>query len=108
MNDTYYSHAKDQQSQALDDEAQAYEESLNNYIEKLRDTLDEATSNMELFMQSVTNSVMINAETVKNEYVNTGVVLDEALVSPWDAAIEKMKGFEKDGLSMMNALTTEE
>lgn len=108
LEDHYYDHAKDQQSQALDDEAQAYEESLNNYIEKLRDTLDEATSNMELFMESVTNSVMINAETVKNEYVNTGVVLDEALVSPWNKAIEQMKGFEKDGLSMMNAWTTEE
>ena len=108
LEDHYYSHAKDQQSQALDDEAQAYEESLNNYVEKLRDTLDEATSNMELFMQSVTNSVMLNADTVKNEYINTGVVLDEALVSPWNKAIEQMKGFEKDGLSMMNAWTTEE
>ena len=108
LEDHYYSHAKDQQSQALDDEAQAYEESLNNYIEKLRDTLDEATTNMELFMESVTNSVMLNAETVKNEYVNTGVVLDEVFVSPWNKAIEQMKGFEKDGLSMMNAWTTEE
>lgn len=108
LDDHYYSHSMDVREQALDDEAQAYEESLNNYTEKLRDTLDEATSNMELFMQSVTNSVMINADTVKNEYVNTGVVLDEALVSPWNKAIEQMKGFEKDGLSMMNAWTTEE
>lgn len=108
LEDHYYSHAKDQQSQALDDEAQAYEESLNNYIEKLRDTLDEATANMELFMQSVTNSVMINAQIVKDEYTNTGVVLDEALVTPWNKAIEQIKGFETNGLSMMNAWTTEE
>lgn len=108
LEDHYYEHSMDAREQALDDEAQAYEDSLNNYIEKLHLTLDEATENMELFMQSVTSAVMLNAGTVKDEYIATGIVLDEALVSPWDKAIAEIKGFEKDGLSMMNAWTTEE
>ena len=108
LEDHYYEHSMDAREQALDDEAQAYEDSLNNYIEKLRLTLEEATANMELFMQSVTSAVMLNAGTVKDEYIATGIVLDEALVSPWDKAIAEIKGFEKDGLSAMNAWTTEE
>ena len=108
LEDHYYEHSMDAREQALDDEAQAYEDSLNNYIEKLHLTLGEATENMELFMQSVTSAVMLNAGTVKDEYIATGIVLDEALVSPWDKAIAEIKGFEKDGLSMMNAWTTEE
>lgn len=108
LEDHYYTHSMDAREQALDDEAQAYEKSMNNYIEKLRDMLDEATSNMETFMQSVTNAVMLNADAVKKEYDETGVAIDGAIISPWDEAIEKIKGFEKNGLSLMDAWTTEE
>lgn len=108
LNDTYYDHAKDSQMTALEKEAEAYEESLNNYVEKLRTTLEEAQVNMGLFMESVTSSVMLNAGAVKEQYIETGVTLDDALVKPWDKAIAEMSRYETDGLSKMNSWTTEE
>ena len=108
LNDTYRDHAKDSQQQALDDEAQAYEESMNKYIETLRTTLEEAMTNMAEFMTMVGASVMANAETVKNEYTNTGLTLDAAIIDPWNEAITAMQGFETNGLSMMNAWTAKE
>lgn len=108
LNDTYYDHAKDQQSQALDEEAQAYEEAMNNYVEGLRTSLDEATNIMATFMTAVTSSVMQNANTVKTEYENTGLAIDTALITPWTNAANAMTVYEEDALGRMNAWTTEE
>ena len=107
LEDHYYSHSMDAREQALDDEAKAYEESMNNYIEKLRDMLDEATVNMETFMQSVTSAVMLNADAVKQEYEKTGVALEGAIISPWDEAITAMEKFNQDGLVILNSWTTD-
>ena len=108
LNDSYYTHAKDQQSQALDEESEAYSKSMEDYIETLRTTLDDATTDMVTFINIVTDSVMFNAATIKKEYVDTGVALDDAIVSPWDAAIDQIKKFEgADGLAKMNSWTTE-
>ena len=108
LNDTYYDHSKDQQSQALDEEAQAYEDAMNNYVEGLRTSLDEATKTMTAFMTAVTSSVMQNADTVKTEYINTGAAIDSALITPWDNVIAKMSYYEENSLSKMNAWTTED
>ena len=108
LNDTYYSHAKDKQIEALDEEAEAYNEAMENYSERLRETLEEAQLNMDLFIESVTATVMLNAETIKNQYVGTGVALDNAIVDPWNKAIAAVGKFEKDALSKMNAWTTAE
>lgn len=98
LNDTYYDHAKDAQSRALDDEASAYEESLTNYIETLREKLDEAKLNMDLFMEQVTTVVTINAGTVLDKYVETGIAIDTALTEPWANAAEAMKDYEVNSL----------
>lgn len=103
LSDTYYDHAKSAQNEALDKENEAYAKSLENYTEKLRETLDQAQLNMEQFMQNVTASVMLNAETVRTEYTNTGIDIDVALTTPWDNAIAAMQDYEVDGLSQMNA-----
>lgn len=108
LNDTYYDHAKDQQSQALDDESQAYEQSMNNYIEKLRTSLDEAQLDMQAFMDGVTASVMLNANIISKEYDKTGLELDESLTTPWDSAAEAVKKYQNDSLSLMNSWTKEE
>ena len=108
LDDTYYDHAKDAQLQALDDESAAYEEAMTNYVEELRTTIDTMKSDMTTFMEYVTSSVMLNAGIVKDEYIKTGITLDEAIVSPWDKAIAAMGKYETDGLSKMNAWTTEE
>ena len=108
LNDTYYQHSKESQQTALETEAQAYEESMNRFVENLRTNLDSALENMDSFLNGVSASVMINAQTVKDEYVATGVTLDDAIVKPWDAAIAAIGTYETGGLSKMNAWTTDD
>lgn len=107
LDDTYYQHSKESQQSALDAEAQAYEESMNRFVENLRISLDTALGDMEAFLGGVSASVMLNAQIVKDEYANTGVTLDDALVQPWDDAIAAIGTYETDGLSRMNAWTTD-
>lgn len=108
LNDTYYDHAMDAQQNALDEEGQAYEESMNKYIEKLRETLEEATLNMDLFMETVTASVMLNADIVAGKYDATGVAMSGYLTKPWLDAAQAVKDFEGNSLELMNTWTTEE
>ena len=105
LNDKYYDHAKDAQSEALDDEAEAYEESMTNYIDTLREKLDQAKLNMDLFMEQVTTAVTMNAGTVLTEYTNTGIAIDKALTEPWVNAANKMKEYEGNTLPLMNTWT---
>ena len=105
LNDSYYDHAKDAQSEALDREAEAYEESMTNYIDTLREKLDQAKLNMDLFMEQVTTAVTMNAGTVLTEYTNTGIAIDKALTEPWAKAEEKMKYYEGNVLPIMNNWT---
>lgn len=105
LNDTYYDHAKDSQSQALDDEAKAYEEAMNNYAEGLRTTLEEAQKDMEAFLSSITNVVVQNAGSVEEVFNDTGLALDSAIIDPWTEAAEEMTGFEENALARMNDWT---
>lgn len=107
LDDTYYEHSKESQQNALDAEAQAYEESMNRFVENLRTSLDSALGDMEAFLAGVSASVMLNAQTVKDQYVDTGATLDDALVKPWDEAIVAIGKYETDGLSQMNTWTTD-
>lgn len=108
IEDSYRERSWQSKEDALDKEAQAYADAQEAYIEGLRNTLDEAKLNMDLFMEQVVASVMLNAGTIKTEYENTGLAIDNALTDPWDKAAEAMKGYEEDALSMMNQWTTEE
>ena len=105
LEDSYRDHSIDSQQQALDDEQAAYEESMNKYIEGLRDMLEEAKDDMKTFLSEVTNVVVQNAGTVKDQYIDTGVALDSALVDPLTAAEEKMAGYEDGALARMNDWT---
>ena len=105
LNDTYYDHAKDQQSKALDDEAQAYEETMNKYIEGLREMLEEATKDMTTFLSTITNVVTQNAGSVEAAYNSTGLAIDSAIISPWTKAAEAMAGYEDGALARMNDWT---
>ena len=63
---------------------------------------------MTAFMSSVTASVMLNADTVKKKYVETGITIEPALTNPWDKAIEAMNTFAGEtGLGLMNSWTKE-
>lgn len=89
LNDTYYDHAQDQQSQALDDEAEAFRESKEKYLEELEATLDD----VETLITNSIMEVMLNADTVLeqlNEISNKyGVTLSTELTKPWADAAAK-------------------
>lgn len=104
LEDSYRDHSMDSQQNALDKEAQAYEESMNKFVENLRTNLDLALEDMGSFMAGVTAAVTANAPLILDEYGKLGVALDEAIVSPWQAAEDAMDGYTKEkGLGLMNS-----
>ena len=89
LNDSYYDHAKDQQSKALDDEAAAFSESKEKYIEELEKTLED----VETLITNSIMDVMTNADTVLiglNDIANKyGITLSTELTTPWENAKNK-------------------
>lgn len=105
LNDTYYDHAKDTQSNALDEEAKAYEDSMNRYVDGLRDMLEKAKKDDESFFAYVTNVVLQNAGIIVDTLSDTGLALDAAIVDPFTKAAEAMEGYEDGALARMNDWT---
>lgn len=108
LNDTYYDHSKQSQQDALDAESQAYEEVMTKFVENLRTNLELALQDMDTFIQGVTSAVTTNAPTILETYNNLGVALDQAIVDPWQAAIDAMGDGENGysgskGLGLMNS-----
>ena len=89
LNDTYYDHSRDAQSQALDEESEAYTLSKERYIEQLEEQLKDT----ETLIQNSMMDVLLNADTVYNELnilADTyGVTLSEELTQPWKDASEQ-------------------
>lgn len=107
LNDTYYDHAKNAQSEALDREAEAYETSMNNMIEGLRTSLEAATTNMDEFLMGVTSMVMYNADTVLAKYEETNLPLTKELTNPWEEAKKATSSYSGNALDLMNQWTKE-
>lgn len=107
LNDTYYDHATDAQSDALDAEAQAYEETMTKMVEDLRTSLQEATSNMDEFLMGVTTMVMYNADTVLAKYEETNLPLTKELTNPWEEAKNAVGSYSGNALDLMNQWTKE-
>lgn len=93
LNDTYYNHAKDAQSEALDREAEAYEESMNKFIEGLRKNLESALLDMDLFIQGVTSAVITNAPAIVEQYNGLEIALSSAIIDPWKEAAKQIELF---------------
>ena len=107
LDDKYYDHAKDAQSDALDSEADAYEKSMKHFVSNLRTSLDTALQDMDKFMKGVTAAVINNAPAIKEQYNNLGLSLDEAIIDPWTEAADAMADYETNGLGIMNGWITE-
>ena len=105
LNDAYYDHAKDAQSEALDAEATVYEETMNKFIEGLRIGLETATRNMDEFLMGVTSMVMYNADTILSKYEETNLPLTKELTNPWIKAKEAVGTYSGDALDLMNQWT---
>lgn len=102
LNDTYYDHAKDSQNEALDAEATAYEETMTRMVEGMRTSLQEATADMDTFLNNVTIAVSMNADTVLEKYRETNVYLDPALTNPWENAKTKVGEYGDKATNLMD------
>ena len=109
LNDTYYSHAKDQQSQALDDELEAYQEAKENYLETLREALEDT----EKIISEKINEVLMNADVVLEGINKTageyGVTLSSSLMLPWQQAAQESLAFKAtidENLPILNSTIT--
>jgi hypothetical protein len=102
LNDTYYDHAKESQQNALDSEREAYEETMTKMIEGMRTSLEEATADMDTFLNNVTIAVSMNADTVLAKYRETNVYLDPALTNPWENAKVAAGQYAGDANNLMD------
>lgn len=86
LNDTYYNHAKEAQSNALDEEMEAYQDARDKYIEQL----DEMLKDVEQLIQDTLMDVLFNADLISQELIileqTYGITLSEELKKPWQDA----------------------
>ena len=86
LNDTYYEHSRDQQSQALDEEAEAFRDSKEKYIKELEKQLEDTETLIENSMMDV----LLNADSIYaklNGIADTyGITLSNELTQPWKDA----------------------
>lgn len=99
LNDTYYEHSRDAQSNALDDEAEAFSKSKEQYIKELESTLDDVEG---LITQSIMD-VLLNADTIYKELTGEdgitqkyGDILSAQLTQPWKDASDQATAWKKE------------
>ena len=105
LNDTYYEHSRDQQSQALDEEAEAFSESREKYIEELEAMLD----NVETLITNSIMDVLLNADKVYGELNGIadtyGITLSGELTQPWKDASAQAIAWKNE---LQNSMTSGE
>jgi hypothetical protein len=108
LDDTYYNHAMDSQSNALDNELESYEKSAKDYIKSLRESIKET----ELVIETTFQNVMLNADIVLSEINRLSseykVPIDSNLVSPWETAASKATSFKNTVITDVGFLTSEQ
>ena len=108
LDDTYYNHGMDSQSQAFDDELEAYEKSANNYIESLRESIKDT----KLVVEQTFTDVLANADIVLSEINRLsdeyGLTIDEHLKNPWINAAAQAETFKNTTDSSIRSLINED
>lgn len=102
LEDSYRDHSLDTQNEALDAEQEAYEETMTKMVEGMRTSLQEATADMDTFLNNVTIAVSMNADTVLAKYKETNVYLDPALTNPWEKAKTKVGEYGDKANNLMD------
>lgn len=96
LNDTYYDHAKEAQSNALDEEMEAYQDARDKYIEQL----DEMLKDVEQLIQDTLMDVLFNADLISQELIileqTYGITLSEELKKPWQDASEQATAWKDE------------
>lgn len=95
LNDTYYDHAKDQQSQALDDEAEAFRDAKERYMEQLDEWMEDTEAVVNhMILEGLFNADVIS-EFLGNVETQYGIPLSTDLKQPWIDASEQAKEWKK-------------
>ena len=94
LDDTYYNHAMDSQSNALDDELEAFTKSSEDYIKSLRESIKDTNALIEQTFIDVMQNGEIVLETLTDLSNTYGFQLDEYLTSPWENATDESLDFE--------------
>lgn len=98
LNDTYYDHAMDSQSNAYDDELDSYTKSKEDYVEKLRETLEDIEQVVADSMAQVlinADSILTGLNDVSSEY---GITLSDYLMLPWQNAATQATAYKESGI----------
>lgn len=98
LNDTYYDHAMDSQSNAYDDELDSYTKSKEDYVKQLR----EALKDVEKIVADSMAQVLVNADSVltglNNASSEYGVTLSDYLMLPWQNAALQATAYKESGI----------
>ena len=96
LDDTYYNHSMDSQSQALDDELEAYTKSSEDYIKSLRESIKDT----KLVVEQTFTEVLGNADIVLSEIDRLSgeykITIDESLTQPWSHGSTSASTFAED------------
>lgn len=98
LNDTYYDHAMDSQSNAYDDELDSYTKSKEDYVKQLREALKDVEKIVADSMAQVlvnADSVLTGLNNVSSEY---GVTLSDYLMLPWQNAALQATAYKESGM----------
>ena len=77
-------------------------DTMTKMIEGMRVSLEEATADMDTFLNNVTIAVSMNADTVLQKYKETNVYLDPALTNPWENAKAKVGEYGDEANNLMD------
>ena len=106
LNDTYYGHAMDSQSNALDDEIEKFTKSSEDYIESLRESIKDIDLLIEQTFTNVVQNGQVVLETLTTLSNTYGFQLDGYLTAPWINATNKSIDFDTYATSHFNAVYT--
>lgn len=91
LSDTYYDHAKDQQSQALDDEVEAFRDAKERYMEQLDEWMEDTEAVVNhMILEGLFNADVIS-EFLSNVETQYGAPLSNDLKQPFINASEQAR-----------------
>lgn len=106
LNDTYYDHSRDAQSNALDDEAEAFSKAKEKYIETLREWSKDGSAVInDMFLNGIFNADVAN-EFLLGIEEKYEIPLSDKLKAPWATAAETATGLKESvGVPVDNTVT---
>lgn len=108
LDDTYYNHSKDAQSQALDDENDAYVDAQEKYIEMLRDTLDDTMAIVNQKISEFLLNADVGLDQLNGISTEHGITLSDALMQPWENASMTAEAFKNNATNSLYSLINED